>query len=478
MKLILVFLFLFSCWILLLNPALGNLYDTPRYICIGYSIAQGNGYRLIYDIDNPPCFYNNYIFPYLISPLIKFFGINLYILKVFILFLSLGVVIAFYSWLNAELGRGESLYVSILFLCSPLFIYFSDKILTEIPFLFFILMSFYFFAKWIKTKNNFYLFLISIAAYLSIFTRTAGIALLFALSISSLLKKKKTLFIICLLILIGAIITISIIQSNLENPVKLYHIKYFLAKNTFEPDAGVIGFKDILQRIQNNLYFYSFNIGNETINFPSKPKAGAIITLLIVVFGIIKLKSKTKLFQLSFLIIYIFLFIIWPWQDIRFIIPVLFLFIFYFYIGLKNLTLKLPFLAKKIIFASILLLMLYAGANKLLNKINLESQLSAQMQEFINICAWVSSNTDNNAVIFSSHPDFAYLLTFRKGAFLIYTENLDEISEYLKTKKVTHIIADRFNIEMKKYIYPWIVKEQSNLNVLRVDGKTTLLKLN
>jgi 4-amino-4-deoxy-L-arabinose transferase-like glycosyltransferase len=176
--LILIFLLIFP--LLLINPGLGRFYDSPRYICLAYSIAKGNGYRFIFDPANKACFYNNFVFPYFLAPFVKLFGINFSVLKGLMLLLALLSTLMYSKWLENILSTKESLYTSILLLFSPLFIMFADKIMSEMLFLCFLCLSLYIFEISQRAKKKLINFSLFTIVYLLIFTRIVGIALLFS----------------------------------------------------------------------------------------------------------------------------------------------------------------------------------------------------------------------------------------------------------------------------------------------------------
>lgn len=470
--LILIFLLIFP--ILLINPGLGRFYDSPRYICLAYSIANGNGYRFIFDPANKACFYNNFVLPYFLAPLVKFFGINFSALKGLMLLLALLSILMYSKWLENLLSPKESLYTSILLLFSPLFIMFADKIMSEMLFLFFLCLSLYIFEISQRTKKKLINFSLFIIVYLLIFTRIVGIALLFSLFFLSLKRKNKTQLLLWLLLTSLVLLTIAFIQSKVDPEDRYYHIRYFLTKNPFAPEEGIVTIRDLIKRISLNMAFYLKKIGEATIT-PFLPYS--ISFLLLAILGMLRSPFQNKDLHISFSLIYSLQMLIWPWRDERFLLPLLPILFLYFYFGMKFLLKKTSLLGKKLLYLIFLSSIIYRGFLTLGYKLSLENVYHPGLREFIELASWCRGNLEDNAVILSSQPALVYLLSFKKGVFLIYTKDLSKISAYIRKNKVSHILADRFNIEMKRYIYPWINENKASLKILRINGGTCIFEI-
>lgn len=457
--------------------SLGRLYDAPRYICLGYSIASGNGYRFIFDPNNKPCFYNNFLFPYMLAPIIKLKGIDFFYLKLTMLILSIIALILFTQWAERFWDKKKVIYSSLLFLSSALFIEFSDKVMTEIPFLIFLLSSFLLFQVWIKSRKNIHILALTLSIYCLAFTRIPGIAFLLGVIIYSVAKKDKKLLCTGIIVLIAVLITISIIQGRINPEDKFYHLKYLFYKNPFNPEAGYVSPQDMIARMIKNIKFYIINIGKICIQFPHKSVLLSLLTLFIILNGVLKFHSSTRIFYISSFIIYFFYFLIWPWQDTRFLLPLLPFLIVMLFKGLNPVLEKLNPEWKRVTLTGILLLSFYGGSNKLVRKLTIENIYPPELREFIEMGEWLGKEIKDNAVILSSNPSLIYLLSLKKGVFLIYTTDTEKINAYLKKNRVNYILADCYNSEMKRYIYPWIYENKEKLKIEKINGATVLFRI-
>lgn len=477
-SIILVICCLFLLPQLFLNAG-GRFYDAPRYICLGYSIANGNGYRFIFDPNNKPCFYNNFLYPYIIAPIIKLKGIDFFSLKLAMILFSFITVILFTKWTKFFWNEKMSGYFALLLVSAPIFIEFSDKIMTEIPFLLFTLSSFILFENWNKIRKNIYLFILAITLYCLIFTRIPGITYLMAGIVYSITKREKKLLAIGMMVLLFTIITIGVIQSKVYPEDRFYHVKYMLYKNPFNPEAGFVNLGNIIERGIQNLKFYLLKLGETCIQFPYKYKPAwfSLFTLMIIFWGIIKSSFRTRAFYLPTILLYLGHLLIWPWQDVRFILPIYPLILVLFFSGLKGLLKKFNSKWETRLLTVILVLNLYGGYEKLITKLTIESIHPPQLKEFIEMGNWMKKNLENDAVVLSSNPSLIYLLSFKKGVFLIYTADIEKITTYVKNKHVNYILADTYNSEMRRYIYPWIYKNKDRLRIRKINGATVLFKI-
>ncbi len=464
---------------MLLSPTVDISFDSPRYITIAKSIASGNGYRLMSEIDNNPVFYNNYIFPYILAPLIKLFGLNPYPLKMFMLIISLLSIFLFFD-LNLEtFSKKESFLLSTSLIATPLFIKFSDKLLTEPPFMLLLLLSLWCLSKYLQKNKKRYLSFFLIAAYSLIFTRTVGIIALPLLFIYSYFKKNKKLFITTIVLTAITILTIHIIQSKTVPKDHLYHIRYLLYKDAFTPQEGYIDTPALAERIIANLRFYFINIPKDIFNLPSKNVyLYAILFWSLLFLGISKIKgSLYKKKALIFFISYLSFFTIWPWQSTRFIYPIIFIIIVYLYAGLKYSITKFPINIKQIIYLTIISFIIYSGVKELSLKMTVDRVHPAELDEIVQLSSWMKNNLPKESIVLSNNTALIYMLSSKKGTYIPYSYDIEKITSHMKKKRVTHILADRINCEMARYIYPWINKNKTRLKIIKINGGTVLFEL-
>jgi len=148
-----------------------------------------------------------------------------------------------------------------------------------------------------------------------------------------------------------------------------------------------------------------------------------------------------------------------------------------FFRGLNPLLNKLSPEWRKATLTGILLLSFYGGYDKLVRKLTIENVYPTGLREFIEMGEWIGKAEKGDAVILSSNPSLIYLLSFKKGVFLIYTTDTEKINTYLKNNRVNYILTDCYNSEMKKYIYPWIYENREKLKIEKINGATVLFRI-
>ncbi|MCJ7648687.1 MAG: glycosyltransferase family 39 protein, partial [Candidatus Lokiarchaeota archaeon] len=114
--------------------------DFAKYIAQAKSIVDGFDYlELFKKVDGYPGF--PWGFPLLLSPVYKIFGFDLLIFKVFITvfyFLSLPII---YLIFRSKLSYISKIFILGLFVVSPWFFEYKNRILSDFPFMFFSLLS-------------------------------------------------------------------------------------------------------------------------------------------------------------------------------------------------------------------------------------------------------------------------------------------------------------------------------------------------
>ncbi|MDP8253734.1 MAG: glycosyltransferase family 39 protein [Candidatus Kaelpia aquatica] len=464
---------------MLIDPVIDISFDSPRYITTADSIASGNGYRAISEIDNNPVFYNNYIFPYILAPLIRIFGLNPYPLKILILIFSLLSILLFFSLTLKLFSKKEALLLSISLMSMPIFIRFSNKVLTEAPFMLFLLLSLWLLHRYFQKDKKIYLGLLLVTTYFLIFTRTIGSLMLIPLFIYSCTKRDRSLFMMTAILAIITILTMHVIQSRTAPENYLYHIKYLLYKDAFTPEQGYIDIGCLIIRAVNNIKFYFLNIPKETFNLPSfgiSLYAALFWTLLCL--GMYNIRPNFyKTIFFVFFTTYISFFIIWPWQNTRFIYPILFIMLIYLYCGFKSLIIGTPSAIKRIIYLTVIISILYSGLKELLLEITVNRIHPAEVNELVQLSSWIKDNLPQEPVILSKNTALIYMLSSKKGTYTPYSYDMEKITAHIEKKGVTHILADRFNSEMIKYIYPWINKNKERLKIIKINGGTVLFEL-
>ena len=122
-------------------------------------------------------------------PIYKIFGLNLIAFKLCEIFLSATAWIIFYKILRLKENLLTAAIITAILFCNAHYIFLTDNILSECPFLLFSFAAIFFYYK---RKENFILYsvLLGVTIFLAVNTRTLGIALLLALLADDLITRK------------------------------------------------------------------------------------------------------------------------------------------------------------------------------------------------------------------------------------------------------------------------------------------------
>ncbi len=193
--LVLFLLLLGSFYAYFLTPYADWGDDYAMYVAHAKNIAEGKKYADTGYIPNPtriicPAFYPP-VFPLLLAPAYKIFGLNFVAFKIVILCSFLLFLLFVFKLFQAELNETYAL-ITVLFLgAHPFFFYFITRlVLSDVPFLLFAYIFLFFAYQTFKQGKftPFRLIILGFLAYLAYGTRTAGLILPLALSGEILLK--------------------------------------------------------------------------------------------------------------------------------------------------------------------------------------------------------------------------------------------------------------------------------------------------
>jgi hypothetical protein len=307
--------------------------DFAGYVIQAKTIHTGNYSDLQANIEKND-FILNYPwgFPFLVSPVIKYFDSNIIIVKIYIyLFFLLALIVIFYLFRkNTEAALLTVLLVS----SSPYFWDFKNNILADIPNLFFVLLTLFFSNRFLlerKTIINEYFtcFIIGVLIYISYMMRNQSIVLLPAIILVQVLIFRRDLFTLKrMLIIFIPILSFMffVILSRILIPIKpvIYLDQYAnlqLGKTVWENISYYV-----------NVWKELFSTTDGTNNLAAV-FTGFFITFVFV--GVSTTLRQNILF-VSFSIFSMMLVLITPFhQGVRYLIPLVPFFFYFFITGFR-----------------------------------------------------------------------------------------------------------------------------------------------
>lgn len=274
--------------------------DAHVDILLAKSILSGNGFRDLWSPGNPPDNWRQPGAPVIMALLFAIFGQNYLVVKIFIALLACGITVILYLSFKDVLKK-DIWYVLILFIANGAVLEFSHYELTEIPYLFMVVLCFYF---W-KRKNTWATLMCLVGAY---YLRTDAFMLLAAFLIYFLIKKdwKKIL-------MFGASYALGVLPWIIRSMTVggNRQLQVLLAKNEYAPDLGLIGPLDLISRILSNMKYYFLTGGGVVVL-----NVGGYLTLVIMVLaliGLLKFYRRAEILQVIvwFVACHTALFLIW-----------------------------------------------------------------------------------------------------------------------------------------------------------------------
>jgi len=410
----------------LFDPKISPGGDNAVYIILAESMISGKGYRNIHLPDEPLHAFYPFGFPLILALPMLVFGSNVFILKIFIVLIGIGMIYLFYK-MTEHLFKNSAKMLLIFCISVPVFITYNHWIYTEVPYLCVSLAALYFFIKASSKKKSFYYISFVLATY-AVFIRTVGITLVIGMILILLIKKQFKYAVILALVFLILFVPWQIRNAAIHQEGG--YLEQLLAKYPYDLTYGRAGFSDFTRRIFDNFIYYSFII----IPLTLMPVLDSGIIFIIVGSFIVLttlLGLITRLKRMSIVEFY-FIFgcavlLFWPrvWSSERLLLPFLPLFIIYFYYGLT-------WIGKKIKFRYFAYLIL--GVLTLLNAIVIfrESIISyknniaylngdkyAGYQEtwrhYFETVDWIDKNLPTRSVILARKPEFVYLKSGRKS---------------------------------------------------------------
>ncbi len=129
--------------ILLFDPKLGTGGDNALYIILARALSSGQGFSNIHQANCPPHTLVPPGYPLLLVPLVAIFPESFIPLKLLSVAFFIGSILLTYLLLKNYVGYLAAFIVSLFMAIAPFLLDLSHTILSELPCLFFILLSFF-----------------------------------------------------------------------------------------------------------------------------------------------------------------------------------------------------------------------------------------------------------------------------------------------------------------------------------------------
>lgn len=459
--------------LLLFSPRLFVGGDNAQYIALAESIISGKGYRTMYLPDEPPNTHFPPGFPLLLCIPHAIFGKNIMVFKLVVFCISAGALYFLYA-IARYLYHGKTKFIMAFFLSLPIIVVYSNRVLSEMPYLFFTLGALYFFYM-AEEKNPAMYYLSFGMATFAVFIRTTGLILIISMVITLLLKKRfKYLFM--LLIMFG----ITYIPWHMRNAALGTPNTYFdqlFARDVFDPSLGKISTSDFIRRIGENFDVYAFGFIPKTLLSILQSRVllciAGVFFVGLILFGFIISSRKFSVFDI-YLIGGSVIILSWPriWASERFLLPVLPIMVFYVFTALFWISRKVKFKYFMIAVVGILIILNsfamgrcardMIAINVRFFKGNKYAGYEPVWHQYFALLHWIKHNIPPGRVIMARKPEFVYLISNHKSIIIPHTVDHYEMMDAIL--QCDYVIFDAFYDELtQEHLLTPIIKREADM---------------
>ncbi|KPK71331.1 hypothetical protein AMJ71_04710 [candidate division TA06 bacterium SM1_40] len=496
------------------KPSVGG--DNAHYLLLAKALATGRGYRSIESPGDPPHTHFPFGYPMLLTPLVRLIPGSILPPKMLSLVLFVGSLLLLYPLLTPRIGYGLTLSVLALLAISPIMLEFSHWALSEIPFLFFTILSMILFSAAERggRRSWWWFALGSLCLVWTFYIRTVGIALVIAVLVRLAWRRsfKRAALLLIIVVLLAApwMIRNAILPSDVGDPATASYISQAMMVSAFDPEAGTLTAREYLVRVFRIVSAYCNRVLPKVILPPlwaseslfelpqiAKAFVWPLILGLTLLGLFLQLRRRPALFDIY---VIAYLLVLWGWANKniaagpRYLLPVLpFLFV-YFLEGCDR-VLKWSVPQRSTLLPLVLVcVLLVTGTWVLLPPVSSNlADLSAYIAgdpfagysdswaNFFSVALFAYDKIPRDAIIMTRKPALFYLYSHRKSVIYPYTRDEEKLYEALAENNVDFVLVDafRWTKTTQRYLIPAILARVDRFRVIcvTIPPKTYLLQV-
>ncbi|MBI5216060.1 MAG: glycosyltransferase family 39 protein [Ignavibacteriae bacterium] len=442
--------------------------DSSQYLLWGNSLAHLQGF-----VDNttpePDKFVNHGpLYSLLIAPVELIFPLSVPAVKVWTLFFGISAIILFYILLLRFFHQTTTVVATTFFAFNPLLLLYSTEVLSDVPFIVAILATFIFYFKQDEetARQNLYFIFLIISIVAATLLREIGLSLVAVVILMYAMRKDwKRAFITagCVTVALGIwnirnhlLVEQTVFSQTGNSPWVFDHIMTSL-------DTSFVN--ELLVRYWHNLKAYSdfllgmmfyptfatqqlssifneaswlyqfirqiFETGRYFIFFLFLPTffLGLISPLQhsntpTLHYSIAPLYNSTRAPLFLFILAYLLVLCIFPFNDMRYMLPLVPFVLFFCLIGLNNIVNRFSWFD---FFKQKVFIILLAGVVIIPNAVSVSEMIhhtirsnKANALPWSELGTWIQENTPENSVIASPLKDLALFSGGERKVFLMY----------------------------------------------------------
>jgi 4-amino-4-deoxy-L-arabinose transferase-like glycosyltransferase len=492
-------------------------WDSAYFIEIARSLASGKG--LTY-LGYPPV-KGSVGFVLLLSPIVRAFGLNFLVLNFFIVVCALVSLFFVFRLFNLFLAERFSLLITGFTAISYLVTERSTYIMSDIPYLFFSLLSLFLLNRFLSTQFSLrYGAAAGICLAFSIFIRPVALATFFgmllylAIAKNTRLKLKKISLVTILIIIPLAVWSLwpeqrsQKMDANLELLAEFtpYQQEYMRAEYD-EPLSPHLNMRLFVARvIKNSIYYASqassivtgqrYNTSFEFLKSALRSIRTLVIlgligfAALIIIIGFLR-SLLTKRLLIDFYVLFYFgILLLIPAREPRYLLPLVPFVFYYFFEEIKTFYKKAlrskPESVSRIAFAVLLALVALpnlARDFKLVASIHsapfyTTSTGSMHNKNFIDCIEWVKNNTSSDSRIISVQAPWVVLLAERWCVSFPWVNEEKIVLDFIKNIDACYIIVAPLIPDRQHYILPVIKNHEEEFREVYKSGDAKVYLIN
>lgn len=365
----------------------------------------------------------------ILLPIYSIFGMNLFVFKLAEIFLLALAWCAFFLFMRLKENSKVAMILTTILIFNAHYIFLTDNVLSECPFLFFAFLSIFLFYRRNFSKENFtfYSFMLGATIFFAVNTRTLGIALLIALffddfflllkDFSQKLNRKKFLLekVLPRSLPYLTYAILSVIFSHLLPQIPIQNNTGYLV--TFSLNLSDI-FAQMIYYAKLFGMFFLPNIKNIWSQSFSNPLIfpAAIIWGALAIFGAVKNFSANRFLFFYIAITLAIVFCFGAHAGVRYIFGIIPFVLYFAYLGIKD------FRQKKIVAAGLLALNLISLTVSIAIFNFGEGDNQAYTKEARETYEFINKNISDEKVIYFFKPRVLYLNTDNYTYFKVEDE--------------------------------------------------------
>jgi len=452
--------------------------DNVDYFLLGKAISQGEGYTTIWYPGSPPFSHRPIGYPIIIA-LSMIFGLSSIIAIKWLNFILLcGSLILFYR-ISEKITQNKilAMIITLIIGINIHILQFASIMMSEIPFLFFMILAVYFLLKLEDverfTFKNYNLWFMILSLSVAYHIKSLGIAVVFAFLVYFVSQKKWKQGIVTMVGFI--VLALPYYIRNKMLGVGSSYLASVAFKNPYQRELGKMDFFDFIGRIFSNIVRYiSIEIPRSVV--PSLPEVEAnpaswIIGIAIsglIVWALFRLKKYRPLLFSLFLGTFGIL-LLWPevWFGIRFIMPLIPFILFLTVFGIYEIFIKYKINPKFIFGVIVLISSLNYNAYLDYNKKSKMGYPKAYSNYF-SLASWAAKNSKPEDVFIARKPQFFYLYSNRQVVKYKYTPDDKELLKDLENRNASYVVIEQLGYgSTPRYLVPAVQKNMSRFQIIK-----------